>query len=410
MPDQTDSVEVKPLSSSKSVGDALPIWTYCNEELLELEYESFFLNSWQMAGHTCDLQNPGDFITLDMWRDSVIIVCGEDHIIRAFLNVCRHRAMRLLDGKGNCGGSIQCPYHGWTYRNDGSLRGVTQTENFPGIDKSALGLQEVELKIYRGHIFVNLCGGGARVEDTLGAISEEIDLYSPDTYDQHLEPTFEVWNCNWKLAWDNYQENYHIPIGHPGLHRMVESTEEGIEFSGGFNFGYFAMREKRSKVPHERRYQELIAHTDHRFPAGKGRRWLQLALDPNMGIEYYPDLFVLFQLFPLGVNKTLVKTSTYSPPNLSSEEREMQEINLILLHEVNEQDKTLVERIQRGVNTSGYRPGPLALEESSVYAFHERIRALIPVTRLPEAPLRGTLHQENVRMKQHLATSDSAHR
>ena len=77
----------------------------------------------------------------------------------------------------------------------------------------------------------------------------------------------------------------------------------------------------------------------------------------------------------------------------------MQEINVALLDEVNEQDKTLVERIQRGVNTTGYQPGPLALAESAVYSFHQRIRELIPVARLPEAPLRGTLHQENVRMK-----------
>ena len=399
MSDRNDAVEVKPLPSYESLGDALPLWTYGNEELLELEYQEFFLNSWQMVGHVCDLQQPGDFITLDMWRDSVIVVCGADHVIRAFLNVCRHRAMRLLDGQGNCGNAIQCPYHGWTYRNDGSLRGVTQVENFPDLDKSTLGLQEVRLKIYRGHIFVNLCGGGASIDDTLGAISEGIDLYAPETYQPHRHPTFEVWDCNWKLAWDNYQENYHIPIGHPCLHRMVESTDEGVEFSGGFNYGYFAMREKLSKVPQERRYQELIACTDHRFPEGKGRKWLQLALDPNMGIEYYPDLFALFQIFPLAVDKTLVKLATYSPPNLSAEERELQAINLALLDEVNDQDKILVERIQRGVNTTGYQPGPLALEESSVYSFHERVRELIPVTRLPEAPLRGTLHQTNAGLK-----------
>lgn len=399
MSDRNNAVEVKPLPSHKSVGDALPLWTYGNEELLELEYQEFFLNSWQMVGHVCDLQQPGDFITLDMWRDSVIVVCGNDHVIRAFLNVCRHRAMRLLDGQGNCGNAIQCPYHGWTYRNDGSLRGVTQAENFPDLDKSTLGLQEIRLKIYRGHVFVNLCGGGASIDDTLGAISEAIDLYAPETYQPHRQPTFEVWDCNWKLAWDNYQENYHIPIGHPCLHRMVESTEEGVEFSGGFNFGYFAMRDKPSKVPQERRYQELISFTDHRFPEGKGRKWLQLALDPNMGIEYYPDLFALFQIFPLAVDKTLVKLATYSPPNLSAEERELQAINLALLDEVNDQDKMLVERIQCGVNTTGYQPGPLALEESSVYSFHERVRELIPVTRLAEAPLRGTLHQINAGLK-----------
>ena len=399
MSDRNDAVEVKPLPSYESVGDALPLWTYGNEELLELEYQAFFLNSWQMVGHVCDLQKPGDFITLDMWRDSVIVVRGKDHVIRAFLNVCRHRAMRLLDGQGNCGNAIQCPYHGWTYRNDGTLRGVTQAENFPDLDKSTLGLQTVGLKIYRGHIFVNLCGGGPSIDDTLGAVSEELDRYAPETYQPHRQPTFEVWDCNWKLAWDNYQENYHIPVGHPCLHRMVESTEEGVEFSGGFNYGYFAMREKLSKVPQERRYQELIACTDHRFPKGKGRKWLQLALDPNMGIEYYPDLFALFQVFPLAVDKTLVKLATYSPPNLSPEESELQAINLALLDEVNDQDKMLVERIQRGVHTTGYQPGPLALEESSVYSFHERVRELIPVTRLSDAPLRGTLHQTNAGLK-----------
>ena len=126
---------------------------------------------------------------------------------------------------------------------------------------------------------------------------------------------------------------------------------------------------------------------------------MQLSLDPNMGIEYYPDLFSLFQVFPLAVDRTLIKLSCYSPPEMSQEEREMQRINLALLEEVNGQDKILVERIQSGVRTSGYQPGPLALAESSVYRFHERVRELIPVTRLGEAPLQGTLQRENERLK-----------
>ena len=265
--------------------------------------------------------------------------------------------------------------------------------------RHGLGLQPVRLEIYRGHIFVNLLGDGPSVESMMAPMDEHIAPYAPETYEPIGEPAVEVWNCNWKLAWDNYQENYHIPIGHPCLHRMVEETHEGGEFSGGVNFGYFKMRDKLSKVPHERRYQEGIRCMDHRFPEGKGSKWLQISMDPNMGIEYYPDLFSLFQVLPLGVDKTLIKLTCYSPPNMSAQEREMQEINLAILDEVNEQDKTLVARIQRGVRTSGYQPGPLALEESSVYRFHERIREFIPVTRLPEAPLQGTLHRENERLK-----------
>ena len=98
------------------------------------------------------------------------------------------------------------------------------------------------------------------------------------------------------------------------------------ELDNGINWGTFKMRDKPSTVAHERRYQEGIACTDHRFPKGKGGRWLQLAMDPNMGVEYYPDLFSLFQVLPLGVDKTLIKLACYSPPNLSADEREMQKI------------------------------------------------------------------------------------
>ena len=386
------------LPALERTGDALPLWTYASEELLELEYQELFLKGWQMVGHTCDLPNSGDFLTFDLWRDSVLVMRGKDQVIRAFLNVCRHRASRLLDGRGNCGGGIQCRYHGWSYRNDGTLSGIPKPENFPGVDKSKLGLQEVRMEIYRGHIFVNLRGDGPGVAVAMGPIDEELALYSPEGYQPIGEPKLEEWGCNWKLAWDNYQENYHIPIAHPCLHRMLVENDEGVALDSGINFGVFEMREKLSKVPNERRYQELIGCTDHRFPEGRGRRWLQVAMNPNMGIEYYPDLFALFQVFPLGPDRSQIKLTCYSPPDLSAEEREMQEINMALLDEVNDQDKVLIERIQRGVRTSGYQPGPLSLEESAVYRFHEYIRERVPVTRLREPPMRGMLHQENARM------------
>jgi hypothetical protein len=191
---------------------------------------------------------------------------------------------------------------------------------------------EVRLEIDRGQIFVNLCGEGPGVSAMMGPIDEEIPHYSP----------------------------------------------EGVTLDNGINFGVFEMRAKRSNVPREQRCQELIGCTDHRFAAGKGSRWLQVAMNPNMGIEYYPDLFVLFQVLPLGSDKSLIKATCYSPPDLSAEEREMQAINLELLDEANGQDKVLVERIQRGVRSSGYEPGPLALAESSVYRFHEYLRERIP--------------------------------
>jgi len=397
MPDSGEPRVPRRLPEADTTGEALPMWTYASEELFEIEYEEFFLNGWHMVGHVCDLQQPGDYLTFDLWRDSVIVVRGRDDTNRAFLNVCRHRAFRLVDGKGSCGGAIQCRYHGWSYGNDGRLIGVPSPESFPGLDKTKLGLTEVRLETYRGHLFVNLRGDPPPVASMLAPLDGEIALYAPEGYEPLREPTYEIWECNWKLAWDNYHENYHIAIAHPSLHRLLRETDDGGDLDNGINWGCFEMREKSSSVPQERRYQEGLACTDHRYPEGKRGRWLQIGMDPGMGIEYYPDLFGLFQILPLGVNRTQIKMSAYSPPDMSAEEREIQAINLSLFDGVNAEDKFIVERIQSGAKTAGYQPGPLSMRESSVAHFHDRVRARIPVTRLSEAPKPGTLRRENER-------------
>ena len=191
------------LPELERIGEALPLWAYANEELLELEYQELFLKGWQMVGHVCDLQQAGDFLTFDLWRDSVVVIRGKDGTIRAFLNICRHRASRLVDGKGNCGGALQCRYHGWSYKNDGSLGGIPSPENFPDIDKSQFGLLPVRMEIYRGQIFINFCEEGPGVASMMGPIDAEVAVYAPEGYEPVGEPTLRVWECNWiyNMTW-----------------------------------------------------------------------------------------------------------------------------------------------------------------------------------------------------------------
>ena len=117
----------------------LPAWTYRNPELLELEYERVILPSWQFVCHENQLRMPGDFATLELKRDPVLVVRDEDGALRGFLNVCRHRGTRLLDGTGSCRARIACPYHGWTYGLDGRLLAVPAERTFPGIYKIEKG-------------------------------------------------------------------------------------------------------------------------------------------------------------------------------------------------------------------------------------------------------------------------------
>lgn len=389
--------EINKGSATVSGGQALPSWVYANEELLDLEYPRFFRGSWQFVGHENEVPKASDFITLDLWRDSAVVIRGKDGFLRAFLNICRHRGSRLLDGRGNCGAMIQCRYHGWTYRSDGSLRGVSSPREFPDLDRSKLGLLEVECQVYRGLVFIRIAGEGPTIDSLMGEADSWVGAYKPEDYVLHSEPVFEVWDTNWKIVWDNYLENYHLAVGHPCLHRLVEESDLWAELPGGGSAGFFEMNPRPSPVERERRYQELVGCTDHRYSETVRRKWLQIDFESNMGIEFYPALFSVFQVFPIGAEKTLLRMSLYTPPDLNPDERELQAIDLALLDEVNAQDKVLCERIQRGVKTHGYRPGPLSLQESSIALFHDHIRKYLPVTRQLQAPPPGQVDRCNQR-------------
>ena len=140
------------------VPHALPAWVYNNAELTRLEFERVLRPSWQIVCHVNSIPKAGDFETLDLGQDSVVVLRDRDGSIRGFHNVCRHRGARLLDGAGNCPTAISCPYHGWTYRHDGGLIGMPVRESFPGLDRSQYGLRPVRIEIALSFVWVCLAG------------------------------------------------------------------------------------------------------------------------------------------------------------------------------------------------------------------------------------------------------------
>ncbi|MDH3440276.1 MAG: Rieske (2Fe-2S) protein, partial [Gammaproteobacteria bacterium] len=191
------------LESPDELGAPLPPWTYTNPELFELEYDAFFLRRWQLVGHVNEVTEPGDFKTADIGRDNVFVIRGKDGKLRAFLNVCRHRGSRLLEKSGNCRGIIKCPYHGWSYQLDGSLLGVPMEENFPDFDRSHYGLHEIQLEVFHGFTFVRVLGEGPTVADEFAHTEKFFDLYDVENYVPCMQESLQVWDVNWKVAWDN---------------------------------------------------------------------------------------------------------------------------------------------------------------------------------------------------------------
>ncbi|MEM7432295.1 MAG: aromatic ring-hydroxylating dioxygenase subunit alpha [Pseudomonadota bacterium] len=375
-------------------------WTYHNDELFELEYEACFLRRWQLVGHISEVPESGDYITHDIGRDNVFVMRGKDGRLRAFLNVCRHRASRILEGSGRCRGVVRCPYHGWTYQLDGTLLAIPQDEHFPGIDRSAHGLYEVEVETYFGFLFVRVRSGGASIAEHFGEMSRFFRHYQSERYVLLGESTYQTWQCNWKIAWDNYLENYHIPIGHPGLQRLITISDDEEEWSGGTSYGIFEVRSKPSKVDVERRYQELFAQIEFDLHESVRDKWAQLGLAPNHGIDFYPEVMDLFQIVPLAHDKTAIRVAYYGDPDVSAEIEELRRLNVEIANQTNDEDKTLCERVQKGVVTTSYTPGPLSNLETGVHFFHEYIREQVPVAALPEAPVRGRVAETNTYLQE----------
>jgi phenylpropionate dioxygenase-like ring-hydroxylating dioxygenase large terminal subunit len=359
----------------------LPPWTYNNAALTKLEHARVLLPSWQIVCHVSDIATRGRYFTFDLGPDSVMVLRDDAGEIRAFHNVCRHRAARLLEGAGLCKGAVTCPYHGWTYNLDGSLRGLPVSKSFPNLDRSLHGLIPIRVEIMASFVFVCLAGDPPPVAQIWG---EMLDDFTPYQFENMvaLAPMYtEEWDVDWKVAMDNYLESYHVPIGHPGLGRMLTPDyDDQLNLASGVARGVGWLREQRSPKWSEGRYQDMVGSVTTHLPEPNRRCWRFYSMLPNLGIDVFPDQMDFFQVLPRGPGKCTIRGGTYGLPDARREMRVLRYLNARINRQVQREDDELCRRVQRGLASSYYRPGPLSTHEVCVLQFHDLIRERIPET------------------------------
>ncbi len=365
---------------------AMPAWIYSHPELARLEHERILRPSWQIVCHVNSIPKAGDFVTLEMGPDSVVVIRDKEGQIQAFHNVCRHRGARMLDGAGKCQGTITCPYHGWSYRFDGGLIGVPSKETFADLDRNALGLLPVRTDTFLGFVFVCLAGNPPSPREMFGPLAEEFAPYRLEECQPLSAITTEVWNVDWKLAMDNYLESYHVPIGHPGLARMFTPDYEDQRGVPGVARGISWLKEQKSSRWAERMYTKHIADVATHLPEENRRCWRFYSMLPNLGIDLFPDQVDFFQVLPGGPGRTIIRGATFALPDDRREMRLMRYLGSRLNTQVNAEDRWLCERVAQGLRSPTYTPGPLSDLEAWMGEFHELLRARIPETRLPSPP------------------------
>jgi phenylpropionate dioxygenase-like ring-hydroxylating dioxygenase large terminal subunit len=369
-----------------SLPHALPAWVYNNADMTRLELERILMPSWQIVCHVNSIPKPSDFETFDLGPESIFVMRDRDGSIRAFHNVCRHRGARLLDGAGTCAATITCPYHGWSYRHDGSLIGMPVRESFPGLDRSEHGLRPVRVDTAFGFVFVCLAGDPPPVSKIWGKLAEDFLPYRCEEMVPLGPISSEVWNVDWKIAMDNYLESYHVPIGHPGLYRMFTPDYEDQASVPGIARGVSWLREQESPRWSEGLYQRLIRKVATDLPEENRRCWRFYSALPNLGIDVFPDQMDFFQVLPSGPGKCIVRGAVFGLPDARPEMRVVRYLNSRINTQVNNEDKWLCGRVQRGLASSSYRPGPLSQLERWMHEFHNLLRQKIPEVRLASAP------------------------
>ena len=369
-----------------AVARALPPWVYRHPEMTRLELERILKPSWQIACHINSIPNPGDYLTLEIGPESVLVLRNRERQVVAFHNVCRHRGTRLLDGQGQCPSHIVCPYHGWSYRQDGSLAGVSQRESYPNLDRTDLGLRPIAVDITLGFVFVCLGKTPPSLSHTLGPMLNELAPYRFEDM-VPIGPIYtEEWQADWKVVMDNYLESYHVPIGHPGLNRMFTPDYEDQAGRPGVARGTSWFREQASPRWSERQYQALVTTVTQHLPEPDRRCWRFYSLLPNLGLDVYPDQMDFFQVLPNGSGKTTIRGGMFGLPDTRREMKIVRFLSDRINRQVNREDKWLCERVQKGLASSSYQPGPLSTIESWMLEFHDLLRARIPEARSATAP------------------------
>ena len=349
----------------------LPPAAYTDEGLYQLEVETIFRREWLLIGRANDIANPGDWFTVQVLDDPLLVVRGDDGVIRALSNVCRHRYMPVALGERGNDKRFVCTYHRWTYGTDGALLAAPLMEGSEAFEKSACALPCYPVEIWQGFIFVNLDENAAPLTPQLHEAAAMLNHYS----NADLVTGFSydtIWEGNWKLATENGMEFYH----HMGLHaKTLEAAmpAKGASVDPAPASGRFT--HTRCPFSDAGAYKNgalaRFLPDDHQFTELEINSAYAIGLFPNVSLAMSADSNNWLSFIPLGPERTRVIGGYAVMPGYDVENPEAAEQRNQLLYSVNEEDAQATWRLQKVLRSSRARPGPLNVREGTCAQFYK---------------------------------------
>ena len=352
----------------------LPGSFYYQPSIYTREQAAIFNRSWQYVCHISRLAKAGDYCVRDIGDQSVVVLRDRAGCLQAFHNVCQHRAHRLVEGAGNAGSGITCPYHNWSYQLTGELRHAPQSEKVIDFDKSAICLSAVRVETFCGFVFINLDANAAPLKAGLEQLESEIRELSPDVEKLKLSCERQIpINANWKNSVENYSECYHCPNQHPTL------SQGSLDLSS-----YRITVHDKFHSHASRGVGDSTLYSKAEAEEGK-REFGSWFLWPNFVLEVYPGGYLnVFHHLPAGTEKTIQLIEWYFPTeDPTPEQKEV----VRFVDVVRDEDVPICESVQKGLHSLGYSQGRFVANEAreffiehAVHDFQRKVLAALNAT------------------------------
>jgi choline monooxygenase len=342
-------------TSNLAAATTLPARWYTDAAFLERERQQVFWGTWQVVGHAAKVAQAGQYFSCEVTGEPIVVVRGKDGVLRAFANVCRHRAAAIVSEPG-CGNVLKCPYHGWTYQLDGRLLGAPEFDGAENWNRADVRLPEYRVEEWGPFVFVNVDGAAPPLAEVMGTIPRETaEIGCPIHQLQFSCRRDYLINCNWKVYIDNYLEGYHLPTAHPGLFRELDYGAYRVDTYRWYSSQYAPIR-AAARTGEKRQYDESDA----------GNKALYFWVFPNFMLNIYPDNLSSNIILPVGHNQTLTIFEWFGYGGAG-----VKESTIDFSDEIQQEDIRICEAVQKGLGSRTYQTGRFSPQrENGVHHFH----------------------------------------
>jgi choline monooxygenase len=339
----------------------IPAPWYVDTRIAELEYKTVFSKSWQMVGRADQVEKPGQFVTANVAGEPIVVVRGNDGMLRGFFNVCRHHAAAVVTESCGQTSILHCPYHGWNYGLDGSLKGMPEFEGVKNFDRQKNGLVPVKADIWEGFVFVNLDPQAMPLKDFLGGLVKRVAPLGLSKLHYFDRRVYDI-HCNWKVFVDNYLDGgYHVPHLHKGLNSVLDYKQYTIE-----NEDRYCLQSS-----------PMVSGTEDAATATtrKGDRAWYFWQYPNLMINHYQGYMDTNLVLPVDVDHCRVIFDFYFA-EVDEAHGEYNRQSVAVGARVQDEDLGICEAVQQGLKSRAYKAGRLSVRrEAGEHLFHRLLAA-----------------------------------